>query len=115
MTSRSQHPKSKPEAAMSPFDKGALSHILETEGREFYATDRFVQHLDARALETVEWLMGELVVEERPVILDLMASWDSHFPASLETGRVVGLGLNERELNRNTALDEVSNGMPSFR
>jgi SAM-dependent methyltransferase len=72
----------------------------------FYETDRFVQHLDAKALETVEWLLGELIIEEHPVILDLMGSWDSHLPKTLEPSRVVGLGLNERELRRNTALDE---------
>ena len=86
---------------------GAFSRELETEDRLFYQTDRFVQHLDAQALETVERLLGELIVEEQPVILDLMASWDSHLPKNLETGRVVGLGLNERELRRNAALDEL--------
>lgn len=39
-------------------------------------------------------------------ILDLMASWDSHLAASVHAGRVVGLGLNPRELSANKALSE---------
>jgi SAM-dependent methyltransferase len=46
------------------------------------------------------------VVEEDPVILDLMASWDSHIPASLRARRIVGLGLNENELTANPRLTE---------
>lgn len=72
----------------------------------FYQTDRMVSHLDATALETVEQVIGTLVVEEGPVILDLMASWDSHLPEHLKPSRVVGLGLNENELKANQALDE---------
>ncbi len=76
----------------------------ESDDAEFYATDRFVSHLDAMALKTVEELIGALVMDERPAILDLMASWDSHLPNELETGEVVGLGMNPRELEANPAL-----------
>jgi SAM-dependent methyltransferase len=78
----------------------------ETEDRLFYETDRMVSHLDSTALATVEELVGSLVVEQRPAVLDLMASWDSHLPAGLETARVVGLGMNPRELEANPRLDE---------
>jgi SAM-dependent methyltransferase len=54
----------------------------------------------------VEKLIGDLVIEEKPVILDLMASWDSHIPSSLRPERVVGLGLNRNELSKNPALTE---------
>ena len=84
----------------------AFSRLDETEDAVFYSRDRFVSHLDTLALSTVERLVGTLVVEEKPVVLDLMASWDSHLPATLEPGRVVGLGLNENELKANDALDE---------
>jgi SAM-dependent methyltransferase len=47
-----------------------------------------------------------LIIERRPVILDLMASWDSHIPATVEPARVVGLGLNRSELEANPALTE---------
>jgi len=78
----------------------------ETDDKLFYAKPRLVSHLDRTALATVERLIGGLVIEERPVILDLMASWDSHLPPALAPGRVVGLGLNAEELRANPALDE---------
>lgn len=77
-----------------------------SDDRTFYATDRFVSHLDEQALATVRELIGSLVVEDEPVILDLMASWDSHLPEHLRPSLVVGLGLNERELAENGALTE---------
>jgi SAM-dependent methyltransferase len=82
------------------------SRLDEGDDAAFYARDRFVPHLDARALTVLERLVGALLVEERPVVLDLMASWDSHIPPSVHPSRVVGLGLNPRELDRNPILDE---------
>jgi SAM-dependent methyltransferase len=89
------------------YDEQAFSRDDESEDRLFYATERMVSHLDSLALRTVERVIDTLVVEERPEILDLMASWDSHLPAELQTGRVVGLGLNRAELERNDRLDEA--------
>ena len=84
----------------------AFSRLDDSEDTTFYARDRFVSHMDTLALSTVEKLIGELVVEENPVILDLMAGWDSHLPQSLHPAKVIGLGLNENELKRNKALSE---------
>lgn len=88
------------------FPKEGFGRLDETDDAEFYARDRFVEHLDSLALATVEKLVGELIVEEAPVILDLMAGWDSHIPAKLRPAEVVGLGLNPRELGRNQALSK---------
>ena len=84
----------------------SFSRLDESDDSLFYATDRFVQHIDSLALSTVERIIGELVVEESPVILDLMAGWDSHIPATIEAERVVGLGLNRNELSRNKNLTD---------
>lgn len=93
---------------MSPiFSREGFSRIDESDDAQFYATDRFVSHLDSLALETVEKLIGELIVEENPVLLDLMAGWDSHIPEKLEPSKVVGLGLNRNELSENTSLSEI--------
>jgi SAM-dependent methyltransferase len=93
---------------MSPiFSREAFARLDESDDAQFYATDRFVSHLDSLALETVEKLIGELIVEESPVILDLMAGWDSHIPEELEPSRVVGLGLNRNELSENKSLSEI--------
>ena len=88
------------------FSEDAFFLSDESDDTIFYATDRFVQHLDSLALSTVEKLVGELVIEEDPVILDLMSSWDSHIPSSFRPERVVGLGLNRKELSMNPALTE---------
>ena len=90
----------------SLFSEDAFSRSDESDDSIFYATDRFVQHLDSLALATVEKLIGDLVIEKNPVILDLMASWDSHIPSDLRPERVVGLGLNRNELSKNPALTE---------
>ena len=55
----------------------------ENDDGEFYAQNRLVEHLDAIALYTVEQIIGQLITMEKPVILDLMAAWDSHLPSRL--------------------------------
>jgi len=86
--------------------ENAFARRDEASDADFYSLERMVSHLDARALETVEGLIGALITERAPTVLDLMASWDSHLPASLGTNRVVGLGLNQKELEANPALTE---------
>ncbi len=78
----------------------------ESNDSEFYRTDRFVSHLDATALITVERVIEQLVIEQNPAILDLMAGWDSHIPEGVKARRIAGLGLNQRELNNNHALTD---------
>jgi SAM-dependent methyltransferase len=85
---------------------GAFSRIDESDDRIFYAKDRFVDHLDAEALTAVQQLIADLVVEDRPVVLDLMAGWNSHLPKKPRPARAVGLGLNRNELAQNQALTE---------
>jgi len=85
----------------------AFSRLDESDDGEFYARDRWTEHLDARALSTVERIIGRLVLEEAPVILDLMAGWDSHLPPELNPAEVVGLGLNRNELSANRALTQT--------
>jgi SAM-dependent methyltransferase len=84
----------------------AFSREDESEDGLFYARERLVSHLDRLAARTIEQIVEALVLEERAEMLDLMASWDSHIPSSLEPGRVVGLGLNRVELEHNVWLDE---------
>jgi SAM-dependent methyltransferase len=89
------------------YSKGAFSRLDESDDRIFYSQDRFVSHLDTLALATLEKLIGELIIEENPLILDLMAGWDSHIPKNLNPSKVVGLGLNENELKENDGLSEI--------
>jgi len=98
--------------------EGAFSRVDEQDDEIFYGTDRFVSHLDSFALTTVEKLIGELIVEESPVILDLMAGWDSHIPENIRPSKVVGLGLNKNEMEKNRVLEDFVihdlNGDPSL-
>ena len=89
------------------FPQDAFSRSDESDDRLFYQRDRMVAHLDEAALATVASLIGSLVVEQRPVVLDLMASWDSHLPPQLQPEKVVGLGLNRNELTHNPLLDQI--------
>jgi hypothetical protein len=58
----------------------AFSRLDDSNDKAFYETDRFVNHLDSVALSTVEHIISSLITEKNPVILDLMAGWDSHIP-----------------------------------
>jgi SAM-dependent methyltransferase len=84
----------------------AFSRLDETEDSLFYSKDRFVNHLDSTALSKVKALIEMLVKKTHPILLDLMAGWDSHLPDDLEPSKVVGLGLNANELSKNKSLAE---------
>jgi SAM-dependent methyltransferase len=88
------------------FNNRAFAREDESDDGQFYSVDRMVPHLDESALRTASEIIGSLVVEPRPAILDLMASWDSHLPSSLAPATVTGLGLNANELRANRILDE---------
>jgi SAM-dependent methyltransferase len=78
-----------------------MSRMDEREDHVFYTGPRMVQHLDARALETVNALYRRLIPAGADV-LDLMASYDSHLQGcSPNSFRV--LGLNAQELDANAA------------
>jgi SAM-dependent methyltransferase len=89
-----------------PDSRDFFSRLDERDDTVFYSRERFVPHLDSKALETVEKLIDTLIIEKNPAILDLMASWDSHLPSRIHSGSVIGLGMNEQELNGNQALTD---------
>ncbi len=71
----------------------------------FYATPRFVDHLDTNASAVWREFTGRFVTNDMAV-LDLMASHDSHLPTGTQPARLVGLGMNAAELAANTVLTE---------
>jgi SAM-dependent methyltransferase len=89
---------------MSQFPKGAFRRYDETPDERFYKTPRLVTHIDERAIAAVTQLYREHF-PPNGAILDLMSSWVSHLPPEVTYGRVVGLGMNEVELNKNPRLD----------
>lgn len=84
----------------------AFSREDESDDGHFYETVRMVNHLDETALYLVEELIGDLIIEDKPVILDLMASWNSHIPPNITPAKVIGVGMNAYELEHNKSISE---------
>lgn len=83
------------------FPSGFFTRADESSDGAFYAYDRFVTHIDDRAIEAVGRLYRDLGIggPERPRVLDVMSSWVSHFLD--DPTELVVLGMNERELKAN--------------
>jgi SAM-dependent methyltransferase len=79
-----------------------FERLDDTPDAAFYLPDRFVTHIDDAAIAAVGALYEELGIGGR--VLDLMASWVSHFAMPPE--RLTVLGMNERELRANGAAAE---------
>ena len=88
------------------FSPGAFTREDEKPDALFYDKPRYVQHIDTTAIEMVKNTYGRFLEDDMQV-LDLMSSWQSHLPENLNLGRVVGLGLNENELRKNSQLTET--------
>jgi FKBP-type peptidyl-prolyl cis-trans isomerase 2 len=69
----------------------------------FYEQPRLVSHVDTQAQASIAALYSRLL-KPGMAVLDLMSSWQSHLPHGLELKSLVGLGLNEEELQRNPRL-----------
>jgi SAM-dependent methyltransferase len=80
-------------------DSNHMRREDEASDADFYAAPRMLQHLDARALETVNALYQRLLPKQAAV-LDLMASHDSHLQGALLSVLHV-LGMNAEELAEN--------------
>lgn len=71
----------------------------------FYEAPRFVTHIDDNAIASLTEHYRSTLAPQCDV-LDLCSSWISHLPRDVSLGRVVGLGMNEEELQRNAQLSE---------
>ena len=87
------------------FSDDAFGRDDDQPDANFYRKPRFVCHIDDIACEMVRNTYGRFLTDGMQV-LDLMSSWQSHIHANLKLDRLVGLGLNEDELNRNSQLSE---------
>lgn len=88
------------------FSSDAFSRTDETDDAAVDAQGRTVDHLDSVAVATIEEVVGQLVVEEEPVLLDLMAGGHSPIPERVRPAKVVGVGPDENALAANRALSE---------
>jgi FKBP-type peptidyl-prolyl cis-trans isomerase 2 len=87
------------------FAAEAFSRDDEAPDPLFYREPRLVQHIDDTAIEMVRNTYGRFLKNDMDV-LDLMSSWQSHLPEGLKFNRLAGLGLNDRELKKNSRLGE---------
>ena len=71
----------------------------------FYSEARKVVHIDEAAIAAVGQFFRELL-PANGVVLDLMSSWRTHWPADLPKQRLTGLGLNAEEMADNPDLDD---------
>jgi hypothetical protein len=88
------------------FSDDAFQRTDETADAKFYAKPRLVQHLDDAAIEVIRSIHARFL-SDGDRVLDLMSSWQSHLPNSVQLQEGVGLGLNAKELKQNRRLSST--------
>jgi len=91
------------DAADLEFPAGFFDRADETDDAWFYGAPRLVTHIDDAAIMAVGDLYEELQIDGD--VLDLMASWVSHFRRAPRHLRV--LGMSEPELRANPSAVEL--------
>ena len=86
--------------------KDSFRRMDEESDEKFYAIPRFTSHIDCFAMDAVTDLYRQYL-PNNAVIVDLMSSLFSHLPDDVSYQRVVGLGMNARELANNKQLTET--------
>jgi len=76
----------------------------ESNDEEFYSEPKFVYHLDSNFRQYLSQVYKD-EIDEYSTVLDLMSSWDSYLPKENNYQKVIGHGLNKKELERNNILD----------
>ena len=78
--------------------------IDESNDEEFYSEPKFVYHLDANFRKYLKNIYKN-EIEDYSTVLDLMSSWDSYLPEEKKYKKVIGHGLNKKELEKNKIFD----------
>ncbi|MCU0499964.1 MAG: class I SAM-dependent methyltransferase [Anaerolineae bacterium] len=87
----------------NPFPAEYFERQDPTDDDLFYVYPRKVVHIDDHAIQALGELFGRLL-PPNGVYLDLMSSWRSHLPETLQPQRVIGLGMNADEMRDNRQL-----------
>lgn len=87
----------------TPFPPDFFERYDESADEDFYTMPRLVNHIDDGAIRATTALYAQ-VLPAQGTILDLMSSWVSHLPTDRTYAGVVGLGMNEDELQANPQL-----------
>jgi len=76
----------------------------EANDANFYAMPRMVVHLDEKATALVREIARRYMPPMQVRVLDLMSSFRSHLPEDRPYHEVIGLGMNEAEMQANPQL-----------
>ena len=76
----------------------------ESNDEIFYSDPKFVYHLDANFRNYLSSVYKN-EINDNSTVLDLMSSWDSYLPQEKKYKRVIGHGLNKKELEKNKTLN----------
>jgi len=82
------------------------NHLERSDERSdsiFYDQPRLVTHIDDYAIESLAKYYSENL-ESNTNLVDLCSSWISHLPKTLDFSQVIGIGMNEQELQKNSRL-----------
>mmetsp|Transcript_2261 Transcript_2261/g.6047 ORF Transcript_2261/g.6047 Transcript_2261/m.6047 type:complete len:377 (-) Transcript_2261:102-1232(-) len=76
----------------------------------FYQDPRFVEHVDENAVKLITEYISKTAIRQGrdTAVLDLCSSWTSHIDEDVarKMTRIAGLGMNAKELDRNSALTD---------
>ena len=78
--------------------------IDESNDEDFYSNPKFVYHLDANFRKYLSNIYKK-EIENESTVVDLMSSWDSYLPSEKKYKKVIGHGLNKKELEKNNILN----------
>ena len=90
---------------MEILNSNQRTKLDESNDLDFYASPKFVYHLDSNFRKELTNIYNEEFYDES-TILDLMSSWDSYLPTTKRYKKVLGHGLNKEELERNKYFDK---------
>ncbi|MCZ6875817.1 MAG: methyltransferase domain-containing protein [bacterium] len=88
-----------------PFQPEDFTRLDETSDSQFYSLPRKVVHIGDAAILAVKQFLRE-VMPHNGIVLDLLSSWRSHWPAEIPKAQLIGLGLNAEEMEDNPDLTD---------
>jgi len=92
-----------------PFKPEDFSRFDESSDTLFYSVPRFVTHIDDQAIQALTEYYSEVLPPSNTpgvAILDMCSSWVSHYPPGYRQEKIVGMGMNEDELKKNSVLTQ---------
>lgn len=88
-----------------PYSERDFARMDESSDQLFYDQARLVYHIDDPCVAALTDYYSKNF-KDGDDVLDLCSSWVSHYPKDWKGGKVVGLGMNQYELERNPQLTD---------